>query len=423
VTEGLLGLVEGFRAALVGFDPEVYSGEDCAVLVEALASAEKACAAARVRAAARAGACGAHRERGFADPSDWLGRVAGTSTSAAKAALDTAAALEELPAAKAALDSGELSMAQAHELVRTEAACPGSAAELLAVAAGQSLRALKEQARDRRHRAVSPEELHAAQHRARAFRHWRTALGTIGFSGELPPEVGLPIVNRLDAETDRLWRLSRVEANAAATAGAAGSPAGNRAAEVQATLGIAAVSVAERRSALAADAFVRLVETGGKSKARQADLVIVCDLQAYRRGHAVDGEPCHLVGGGPIPVSLARELGRDAFLKAVLHDGTAIHTIAHFGRKTSAVLRTALTLGAPPLFDGITCSVSGCDRRLGLEQDHIDPVANGGPTAYRNMGPLCWLHHQMKTEEDRRAGRLGGARGRRKKPPGGPDPP
>jgi hypothetical protein len=34
----------------------------------------------------------------------------------------------------------------------------------------------------------------------------------IGFAGELPPEVGIPIMNRLDAETDRLWQRARQEA-------------------------------------------------------------------------------------------------------------------------------------------------------------------------------------------------------------------
>jgi HNH endonuclease len=421
VTEGLLGLVERCRAAVAEFRPEAYSGEDCAVLAEAIAGAEKACAAARVRAAARAGSCGAHRDRGFAAASDWLGRLAGTSAAAAKAALDTAAALEHLPEAKMAMEAGDLSMAQAHELVKTEAACAGSAAELLAVATGESLKSLKEQGRGRRQRVMSPEELHAAQHRAKVFRHWRTGLGTVGFAGELPPEIGVPLMNRLDAETDRLWKQARRQAKAAAGEPEVAAGAANG----QQTRGIGPVSVAERRSALAADAFVRLVETGGNGKARSADLVIVCDLEAYRRGHALEGESCHIVGGGPIPVSLARELGRDAFLKAVLHNGTDISTIAHFGRKTSAVLHTALMLGAPPHFDGIKCSVPGCDRRYYLEQDHIDPVANGGLTAFENMRPLCWLHHLIKTEQDRKAGLLQGKRRKRRRRPGyrGTDPP
>ncbi len=398
MAEGFVEQVREFWAAVVALDPGKYSGDDCAVLVEELAIAEKACAAARVRAAARAGLCGAHAERGFAAPADWLARVAGSSASAAKAALETAAALEELPEAKAAVESGELSMAQARELVRTEAECPGAAEELLEVARGHSLKTLREEARDRRVRAVDPEELHELQQRARRFRHWRTALGMVAFAGELPPETGIPIVNRLDAEADRLWLQGRRGANQQRRLA---DP------EESAEQAGGVVSTQERREALAADAFVRLVETGGKGKAHTADLVIVCDLQAYRRGHAHEGEPCHIVGGGPIPVSVARELGRDAFLKAVLHDGVKVDTIAHFGRKTSAVLRTALSLGAPPVFGGVICSAPGCDRRYGLQKDHIDPVANGGPTSFENLGDLCLPHHQIKTEKDRRAGRLG----------------
>jgi len=388
---GMVQMVRALRVALVAFNPEAWSAEECAVLVEELATLEKASAAARVRAAARAGAAGVHRERGFADVSDWLARAVGSSTASAKAALDTAAALEHQPEAKAALEAGELSLAQAQELVKTEAACPGSAAGLLEVAKRQSLKTLKEEAHSRRVRAVDPEELHRRQHEARTFRHWRTRLGMVAGAFELPPEIGVPIVSRLEAETDRLWQQAR-RANGETLDGSGLNPSG-------------AVSV--RRAAIAADAFVRLVETGGKRKARSADLVIVCDLRAYRRGRAEEGEPCHLMGGGPISGSLARELGRDAFLKAVLHDGVRIDTIAHFGRQVPAVLRTALELGPPPEFDGVTCTASSCDRRFHLQHDHIDPVANGGKTALVNSQPLCFVHHQIKTEEDRKAGRLG----------------
>lgn len=400
MAESLVELVRALRAALVSFNPGVFSGEDCAVLVEELGAVELISAVARVRAAKRAGECGAHRGRGFADVSDWMARVTGSRAGSARAALETIAALESQPEARAALEAGELSFAQARELAKTEAVVPGSTVGLLDVARSESLRTLTEQARDRRVRAIDPEELHRRQHEAQTFRHWRTALGNVGFAGELPPELGTPIVNRIDAETDRLWRKARREISGELLDDTGDHIVGE---------------VRPQRAVLAAQAFVRLVETGGKGKARRADMVIVCDLEAYRRGHALDGEACHIVGGGPIPASLARELGRDAFLKAVLHSGTEINTVAHFGRKTSAVLRTALTLGAPPAFNGIKCSVPGCDRQRYLEQDHIDPVDNGGLTAFANMQPLCWLHHLMKTERDRKAGRIRGRPGKPRK--------
>jgi hypothetical protein len=224
------------RAELAGFEPGLCLGEDCAVVAEELAATEKACAAVRARAAARAADCGAHRQKGFADAADWLARASGTSTVAARAEMDTARALEELPDTRAAVTAGELSLAQAGEVARTEAECPGSEADLLRVAKGESLKTLKDKARKRRLGAIDPEDLHARQHQARFFRHWRTDLGMVGFAGELPPEVGLPFVNRLDAETDRLRRRARRDGSK------------------------------ERREAHAADALVQMAAGGGRGQ-------------------------------------------------------------------------------------------------------------------------------------------------------------
>lgn len=123
--QDLVESMRALRAALVAFRPEEQSGEACAVLVEELATTEKVCAAARVRAAARAGACGAHKERGFADVSDWMAHASGSTANSAKAALDTAAALESHPDVKVSLEAGELSLAQARESCGRKPSVPG----------------------------------------------------------------------------------------------------------------------------------------------------------------------------------------------------------------------------------------------------------------------------------------------------------
>jgi hypothetical protein len=210
--------------------------------------------------------------------------------------------------------------------------------------------------------------------------HWKDELGMVRFRGRLPPDVGMAFVNRLDAQTHREWR-------AAKRAGAL-----------------------EARAAYAADAFVRMTAGGGPAGAGTTDLVIAVDLRAYRRGRAEAGECCRVIGGSPIPVRVARELAEDAFLKVVLHDGVAIHTVAHLGRRRPAHLKTALELGAPPDFDGVHCAESGCDRTSHLQWDHKDPRANGGETSFENMQPLCLPHHVEKTERDRKAGLLQGDR-------------
>ncbi|MGH9042114.1 MAG: DUF222 domain-containing protein [Acidimicrobiia bacterium] len=375
--ENLLSLSRALRSSLAAFDPKRCSGEDAAAIAEELAATVKACDAARVRATARAAECGVHRQKGFADAADWLARASGTSMGEAKTALATTLALEKMPETLAALTAGEVSLQQATVVAETEKECPGSERTMLNAARAGSLRSLKEKARHTQQAEIDPEELRRRRHRARSFRHWTDKLGMVGFAGELPPEVGLPLVNRIDAEADRLRRQAKRDGGA------------------------------EEWNNYSADAFLGMVTGSGQVTARSADLVIVCDLRAFRRGHAHAGEPVHLIGGGPIPVSLVKELAHDAFLKAVCHDGVDLRTVKHFGRHIKAEIRTALELGRPPDFDGITCAEANCDRRYHLEWDHADPHANWGPNGYDNLQPLCWPHHREKTDRDRHAGLLG----------------
>ena len=362
------------RAALAGFDPAVVSGDDAARIAEELAVTEKACAAARARAALRADECRSHERRGYADAADWLARMSGSSRGKAQAALACAGAVSRGSPTGEALAAGALSLEQAQVIARTESVCPGTETELLALAAQSSLAALEDEARRRRLAVVDPDELHERHHKARELRHWVDGEGMVRMAGALAPEVGVALMNRLDRQTDRLRR---------------------------------ATAQREPRAAHAADALVAMLTGEGSATRSSTDLVVVCDLDAYRRGHAHPGEPCHIVGGGPIPVSVARRLGQDAFLKVVTHAGGRIDTVAHYGRHIPAELRTALELGPPPTFDGVDCVEAGCGRRYGLEWDHVDPVANHGPTSFDNLRPRCWPHHRAKTARDRAAGLLG----------------
>jgi len=374
----LRGLVGELCRALAAFDPALVSGDESAVLAEELARLAKVAETASARAGARAVGCGYRGGAEDASAFEWLARVGGTTTAAARRKLTTISETEERAETRAALVAGAVSLEQAAEIVSVP---ERHEAELLALARSAGLGAVRDRARKRRCEAIPPEELHARQHAAREIKHWKDELGMVRFRGALPPEVGVPIVNRIDAETDRHWRAARREQRD------------------------------ESRAALAADAFVALINATGPARtSKSVELVLVCDLNAYRRGHAHDDERCHIIGGGPIPVSVARELAQDAFLKVVLHDGVNVHTVAHFGRHRPAHLETALRLGAPPGFEGVTCAEYGCDRRYGLEWDHVDPCANGGPTSLANLKPECKPHHWDKTERDRKAGLLGDAR-------------
>ena len=137
------------------------------LLVEELAVASKACAAAGARVAARAASCGAHRQVGYRDAEQWLARAAGTTAADAAAALEVVRDIDECPATKEALVSGSLSLVQAREITRTEAAARGSEAELVAVATSCDIKSLRDKARSVRLNAVAVDRLYARQRAAR----------------------------------------------------------------------------------------------------------------------------------------------------------------------------------------------------------------------------------------------------------------
>ena len=364
---------ETFLAAVSEFEPSSAPPADCVAVAAAAARVEKGASGLRVLAGAHAVDAGAHKEDGVANPVSWVARQGGTTGAEARQALELAKCLAAHPETRMALLEGAVSLAQAREIARAEEEAPGQEHELLEVAKHGDLTTLRDETRERRLSRTKPEALHEAQLASRRFRHWRDGLGMVCFDGALPPETGIPLVSRIEREAARLRRAAMQDERA------------------------------ERFEAYAADALVRLSEGGNAAKGA-TDLVIVCDLYAWRRGYAHDGEPCHLIGGGPIPVGLAKELGKDAFLKVVLHDGVDIQKIHHVGRKYTAQLRTALLLGAAPSFTGRACI--DCGRSWGLQNDHDDPVAHTGPTSYNNVKPRCYDCHREKTVRDRKAGLL-----------------
>jgi HNH endonuclease len=388
VPTSVLRAADALCQALADFDARLLSGTDAARVAEGLAVAEKRCAAARLLAAARAIDAGAHKELGAKDGASWLARQSGATGSQARQALETVRSVEDCPDTKAAFVAGELSLSQAAEITQAEAETPGAEQALLSVARRSDLSQLRDEARQHRQAPTDVDDLHRQQRAARSFRHWRDRMGMVCFAGSLPPDTGLPLVRRVEIGACRARRVAR-------QLGQPDEPFQAHAADVFAGL------LAPSGDTAAGDA-----STGGRrGNSRPAELVIVCDLYAWRRGYAVPGEACHIIGGGPIPVDLAHELSGDAFLKAVLHDGVAIHTVSHFGRSYPAHLRTALDLGPVPGFTGRQCA--DCGTRWGLQYDHVNPVANRGPTRYSNLEPRCWTCHHAKTERDRQAGLLG----------------
>lgn len=365
------------RSELAGFEAGALDGAGCARVAEELAATENACAAARVLAAARATSSGAHLARGYKDGESWVAAQRGLTGHQARQELETARRLTTCPETRQAVLSGQISLAQASEITQAEAQTPGVERNLLTTARGEDLSKTRERSREEHQSRSKVEDLHRRQVRARSFHHWRDRQGMVCFRGALAPELGVPLVKRVEDAASRARRVAR--------------KAGSNDTWEQSL----------------ADGLVDICGPPAKSRrsGQNNELVIVCDLMAWRRGHAHPGEVCQVIGGGPIPVSVAQDFADDAFLKAVLHDGTSIHTIWHAGRRYTPELRTALDLGPIPEFTGRECAQ--CGQRWGLQYDHVDPVSNDGATSYDNIQALCWTDHQAKTARDRDAGLLG----------------
>jgi hypothetical protein len=160
VSSALLSTAASLRAQLAAFQPGELTGRDCARVADELAATEKACAAVRLLAAARAIHCRAHESRGFDDGAAWVARQGGVTAGQARQALEAVAGLKDCPGTKAALLAGELSWSEASEIARTQSEVPGAEDVLLEAARHSSLTVLRDRAREHRMSNTPIEGLH-----------------------------------------------------------------------------------------------------------------------------------------------------------------------------------------------------------------------------------------------------------------------
>jgi hypothetical protein len=141
---------------------------------------------------------------------------------------------------------------------------------------------------------------------------------------------------------------------------------------------------------LADTAGWRLPAPASRSGA-DAKIIVLIDHQALCRGHTLAGETSHIAGIGPVPVSVVRDWMSDAFLAAVVRDGTEITAVTHLGRRPTARQRTALQAR------GIRCTRTGCGRTDGLELDHRIDWHKTRHTRVDELDWLCSFDHALKT--------------------------
>jgi hypothetical protein len=105
-----------------------------------------------------------------------------------------------------------------------------------------------------------------------------------------------------------------------------------------------------------------------------------------------DDQPCELVGHGPIPADLARQVAADATLRRLVYDPLS-GTVLDYGRST---YRPPAGLADFVRARDVYCRGPICRRRaLDGHLDHIQPYPHG-PTNEQNLHGCCGHEHRMK---------------------------
>jgi hypothetical protein len=360
--------VVALERVVAGLRPERLDGDAAVVSLGLLARATKVAEAGQALVAGVIDASGAHQRRGHVSAAHLVAVAAGVPMERAAVVVQVGRRMSQQPLTDEAFRRGELSLDQAGLISEAVEADPSSERKLLEVAGSETVRTLRTRTREVRLSAEGDREtVYARQSAAREFRHGRDRDGMVWGRFRLPPDTGVAVVDAIEEQTDRLYRSADRETRRTRT-----------------------------HTQFAADALTALVTGTTSTVKKSAAVVVHVSYDALRRGHVEAGQVCRLETGDDVPVSVARSLLDDAFLKAVSVDGDEVRTVKHFGRRIPAAVRTALHAEAMLRHGEVRCSVAGCDRAAGLQWHHVEPHARGGPTSVRNLEPRCPHDHRRE---------------------------
>ena len=312
---------------------------------------------------------------------------AGKSKSQARRSLGTAEVLDEMPGLRAAVDSGEVALANAERLAdavqRTTPEAVDSASDLLEMA--------KELPPDKFSREASAwTQRHQPDHghqdwldkrRRRYLKTWKQD-GMVRLDGLLDPEVGTRICNRLQGTAEQLHRQDQQAARANGEESAApGDPGGGK--------GL------RSWDQLRADALDLLIsgdddgpKTGGGSGGRlKAEIIAAADIGVLT-GENPAGR-CEISGAGPVPPEVLQRIACDALLTGVIFaDGKPLYHGSTIRTATGAQWRMLVARDGGCV--GCGAEPSQCQAH------HIVPYARLRRTDIDNLVLVCWrCHHNI----------------------------
>ena len=403
--ERLSELREALQGYSASFDPALLSGADAAVVVGEAATIEAVAANLKAAAAARLAETGAWRAEGHRSAAHHLARTTGTSVGSAAESLGTARKLKALPRVAAAARRGELSAQQTSIIADAAAADPRAQNELVSKAKKASLGELRDAAaRVKAAAEPDPDARHRRIQRARSLRSYTDRDGAWHLHLLHTPDVGARIMARLAPVTDRLFRAARAEGR-------------REALEAYGADAITEVLLADEPQEgngpqggdgpqVGAGPQGSDGPNGGdgpqggpqaprRRRRVETKVIVRIDFDSLLRGYAAPGDTCEIVGFGPVPVSVVRDMVQteDPFLAAVVTKGEQVQGVVHLGRRPNAKQRTALEWLFP------ACTVRGCCTQSRLETDHRLDWADSHITLLELLDRFCEHHHDLKTNE------------------------
>lgn len=339
----------------------------------------------------------------------WLSIATGVDLWVAGELVRVGHALAELPLIHQAFAGGRLSFDKVRVLTQVVTAVDESLwLELALEASGAQLALICREFR----RAVAvedPERVARQRARRRLTSWWLDADGMLSLYALLPPEEGRLVLNAIESAVVRPVAASKAATVAAGSGDDAGGVDGSGTEDDRAGADDPCVEATPDsiHGALRADALVRVCEgwldgsagtavagataAGTATGAARAELVVHVDLETLT-GAEPEGR-CHLQGGPALSVAVARRIGCDARVVAVIEkDGVPVHG-GRARRMVSPRMRRILQLRD----EG--CRYPGCTvPARDTEEHHVDHWACGGPTEVPNLVSLCRFHHHRHHE-------------------------
>ena len=387
--------VEQVDAALARLLEAVRAGELTAARLKDLITAsrgwEAKVAALQTEAARSISAREGHGDGGASVLRD----QAGKTKHQARKTLGAAEVLDEMPGLRAAVDSGEVPLANAERLAdaarRTAPEAVDSAADLLAMA--------KELPPDQFTReAAAWAQRHQSDHghgdwlnkrRRRYLKTWKQQDGMIRLDGLLDPETGTRICNRLQDTAEELRRQDQQTARTPAD----DDPVPGRA--LDPNKGSNDGESSRSWDQLRADALDLLTSgTADDSKSRgnsggrpKAEVIVVAEIGALT-GDDPAGR-CEIPGTGPVPPAVLQRIACDAQLTGLIFsNGKPLHHGSTVRTATTKQWRALIARDRGCI--GCSAEPSQCQAH------HIIPYARLRRTDIENLVLVCWrCHHNI----------------------------